>query len=219
MSSGPKLVGRNQAGQLYGLTAMCPIINVAPAGLDRSRDAMVRATLADLPLEHESMFATIDNVYMARFYVLRDVFYESKPARTDHLKSAYLVFVCHFHGERDPMLWQLWDHATEQVKTVWQHCVGFEDVANADDFVTYIRRCQLTNALLFNGSTDQPLAEQLKGLYLKQEFGAFVADHQHLPAAELKQAFSEFVQRVEVDNLARPTWRAGAATLDSVWVG
>ena len=197
---------------------MCPIINGTATGQDRSYESLLRTTLDALPLGQDSLFASFSNTYTARFYVLTDVFYESKPGRNEHLKSQYLVFTTDFHGDLDPHLREMWNRTSDVVRSIWLHCVGFDDVDNADDFVRYLRRCQVNNSLLFNGSTDQPLAEQLKGLYLKQEFGEFAASHQHLPAAELKLAFSTFLQRVEINNLERPTWRAGATSLESVVV-
>ncbi len=209
-------VGRNSAGRLYGLTAFCPIKAGTPAGQDRSRESLLRETLAELPTDERSFFTRFPNTYLARFYVLKDVFYESKPARKEHLKSQYLIFTTNFHGELEPYLWEMWHRAEDTVREIWRHCVAFDSVDSADAFVDYVKRCQIDNALLFNGSTDEPLAEQLKGLYLKQEFGEFVATHQGLPTAELRRAFREFLARVEIDDLQRPTWRAGATKLATV---
>lgn len=213
-----ELVGRNTAGRLYGLTAFCPIKAGTPPKQDRSREALLRATLADLATDDQSFFAQVTNTYLARFYILKDVFYESKPARKEHLKSQYLVFTTNFHGELEPYLWEMWRRAEATVRSIWEHCVAFDAVDDADAFVRYIQRCQLENTLLFNGSNDEPLAEQLKGLYLKQEFGEFVATHQGMPTADLRAAFREFLDRVRIDDLARPTWRAGATSLDTVVV-
>jgi hypothetical protein len=213
-----ELVGKNSAGRLYGLTAFCPIMLGTPEGENRSRGSLVRETLAGLDTDEDSIFASFPNTYLARFYVLRDVFYESKPAKKEHLKSQYLVFTTNFHGGLGQYLWDMWDHAEEAVRSIWAHCVAFDKVDGADAFVSYMKRCQVDNTLLFNGSTDEPLAEQLKGLYLKQEFGEFVASHQGLSAAELRREFGEFLQRVQLDDLERPTWRPGAASLDSVEV-
>ena len=66
---------------------------------------------------------------------------------------------------------------------------------------------------LFNGSTDDSLPEQLKSLYLKQEFSKFAFENQGLEPNELRQAFQQFIARTEPANLAGPTWRAGAAEL------
>ena len=209
-----KVVGKNRVGRLYGLTALSPINKKTPAGRDRSPEALLRQTLAELPLDHESFFASVPDTYLARFYLLTDVFYESSPANYEHLRSQYLVFSVNFHGRSaSAYLKEMWKHAEREVRSIWTHCVAFEKVNGAGDFADYVKRCQIDNALLFNGSTDQPVEEQLKGLYLKQEFGDFAATHQGLPAPQLRQEFLEWADRVKVDDLGSPTWRPGAATL------
>ena len=60
----------------------------------------------------------------------------------------------------------------------------------------------------FNGSTDELQAQQLKNLYLKQEFSQFAFENQGKSAGELQEAFREFVQRTQ-PNLTGPTWAAG----------
>lgn len=208
--------GRNTAGNLYGLMALCPI--KIGSKDDRSLEWLTKATLADLGVHTRSPFADVPNTYLARLFILRDVFYESKPGREEHLKSQYLVFTSNFYGDRDTYLQNMWANQEAAVRRIWEHCVGFDAVDGSASFINYIDRCQVTNSLLFNGSTDQPLAEQLKGLYLKQRFGEFAARHQGLAPAELKVAFRDFLAEVELDNLARPTWAPGADTLESVVV-
>lgn len=212
------VVGKNRVGRLYGLTAFCPIKAGTPVGVNRSAVSLISERLAELPRHEDSFFSRIPNTYIARFYLLRDVFYESKPAKQEHLQSQYLIFAVNLHGELDGYLRDMWDREEAVVRSIWQYCVAFDNVDDADAFVSYIKRCRVDNALLFNGSTDEPLAEQLKGLYLKQEFGKFVARNQGLPPAELRDEFRTFLARVKVDDLNRPTWRAGASTLDTVVV-
>lgn len=210
--------GRNQAGAMYGLSALCPIRQGSPPRTDRSHESLVRGVLAEMRTDQSSLLAAVDNTYLARLFVLKDVYFEGAPAKEEHLASQYLVFTANLHGDLDSWLFDLYKADPPAVHRIWDHCVAFEQVRNAGDFITYVRRCQITNDLLFQGSTDQPLQEQLKGLYLKQEFGEFVAAHQRTSPAELRQAFLGFVEQVEIDNLARPTWRPGAATLDDVVV-
>jgi hypothetical protein len=196
--------------------ALCPI--KIGSQDDRSLEWLTKAALADLGLNTKSPFADVPNTYLARLFILRDVFYESKPGKEEHLKSQYLVFTSNFYGDRDTYLHHMWTNQEDAVRKVWKHCVGFDGVEDTRSFINYIERCQITNSLLFNGSTDQPLAEQLKGLYLKQRFGEFAANNQGLSAADLKAAFRAFLAEVELDNLARPTWAPGADTLDAVLV-
>ena len=73
----------------------------------------------------------------------------------------------------------------------------------------HVKKCQVDNSLFFNGSNGDPLAEQLKALYLKQEFTNFAYENQGLNAAELQKNFNEFVQRTQPSNLDEPSWSPG----------
>lgn len=203
----------NQSGRAYGLTTLCPIINGSTH--NRSYGTIIQQRLEDWPLNEKSPMAAVPNTYLCRFFVLDDVRYQPD-AKLDHLKSKYLVFTSNFHGELDTYLEGMWQHAGKHLKDVFEHCVGFASVKDAATFVSYIKRCQVKTTFFFNGSNDEPLAEQLKGLYLKQEFAKFASDHQRKPAAELQAAFAEFLKRTQPDKVEAPTWRAGASNLDVV---
>jgi type VI protein secretion system component VasF len=73
-----------------------------------------------------------------------------------------------------------------------------------------MKKCQIKDNLFFNGSTATPLDEQLKSLYLKQEFSRFVYQNQGKNSQELQQAFQAFIARTQPDDLNAPTWIAGA---------
>jgi hypothetical protein len=148
--------------------------------------------------------------------VLDDVPYQGAPAVSEHLASKYLVFVCELHGQLDTYLLGMWKHAEAMIRRVFEYCIEFDKVESAEAFVAYIKRCQVETTFYFNGSTDDSLAEQLKALYLKQEFGRFVRAHQGKSPAELQKAFLEFVQATRPTDLAGPTWKAGASSLEAV---
>lgn len=154
--------------------------------------------------------AKVPNTYLSRLFVLDDVPYQGHPAYLEHLKSSYLVFETNFHGELDDYLKGMWRNVREEIQAVLQYCVGFNSVTDEATFLTYIKRCQVTTTFFFNGSTDDSLAEQLKGLYLKQEFSKFVYANQGRDAAALQAAFRQFVIETQPANLERPTWKAGA---------
>jgi hypothetical protein len=202
----------NTAGQAYGLTLLCPIKQNDAA---HSYANLTRLKLQKLPLNEHSPFAKVANTYMCRFYILNDVFYEGYPANNEHLKSAYLVFCCNFHGDRDQYLRTMWNSVESDIKNIWEYCITFDKVHSADDFVHYIQKCQVENTLYFNGSTDDSLAEQLKSLYLKQEFTQFAYDNYGKSAEELQKSFNDFIERTQPDNLATPTWQAGLTKLAS----
>lgn len=217
----------NLSGDAYGLTLLCPIINRPPS--EPSYVVSVRKMLDELPTGEQSPMAAIPETYLCRLLVLDNVVYQGldmQPwlplpvaAKQDQLRSAYLVFECNFHGpDLDPYLWSMWDHASETIRKVWQYCVGFEEVHDAASFARYAKRCQVENTFYFNGSTDESLDEQLKGLYLKQELSKFAFEHQGMAAEELQAAFFDFIERVQPEDLLGPTWRAGATTLDMAMV-
>jgi hypothetical protein len=208
----------NESGRAYGLTTLCPLLGDGDE--DRSFAAEVRLRLRNLPLDEDSPLAQVPNIYLCRLFVLDQATYQGSPARLDRLKSKYLVFVCDFHGALEPFLKGMWTNASSTISAVWEFCVGFNArVRDADSFVRYIEKCQVTTTFYFNGSTDEPLAEQLKALYLKQEFAKFAAANQGKSAVDLQRSFEEFARRVEPSNLAAPTWRPGASTLAVAEVG
>jgi hypothetical protein len=202
----------NVSGKAYGLTTFCPIRNGHKDGMANS--SLIRKMLQDLPEDEDSPMANVANTYMARFYILDDAIFESYPARLDRLQSKYLVFTSNFHGDLDTYLTGMWHGINTVIKQLWGNCVGFEKVDSAQSFVEYIKKCQLTNTFYFNGSTDDPLQEQLKSLFLKQEFSKFVFAHQGVAANQLLQEFKAFIAWSKPKVLAAPAWKAGACSPD-----
>ncbi|HEY4012903.1 MAG TPA: hypothetical protein VGM06_06180 [Polyangiaceae bacterium] len=206
----------NERGDAYALTALCPIRDDARA--ETSFATQIRERLKSIELDARSPMAKVPNTYLCRLFVLDEVPYQDSPAAYERLENKYLVFVCELHGALDPYLTGMWERAGAMIRRVWEHCVGFEEVSDAPSFVRYMKRCQVTTTYYFNGSTDEPLAEQLKALYLKQEFAKFVAAHQGAAPEEIRRAFGEFVGRVQPSSVAGPTWRPGASELDGAVV-
>jgi len=225
----------NISGKAYALTVLSPIKNgcIGDSSYQISYADDVQSRLHGLGVCEDSPLAKVPQTYLARFFILDDVFYECSPGcdpfcnlldilsifkdelrllalpREDHLKSRYLVFSSNFHGDLESYLRGMWSAISADVKHIWEHCVAFDRVQDAEGFIAYIKRCQLTANLFFNGSTDDSLEEQLKALYLKQQFVKFAVSHQGWGAAELQGAFRAFIGQVQPNNLAAPTWRPG----------
>ena len=202
----------NSNAGAYGLTLMCPIKNGDCGG--QSYVALTRLLLQQLEQHTASPLAKVPNTFLARFYILNDVFFEGSPAEEDHLKSQYLVFTSNFHGDLDSYLQGFWQNASVEAKLIWQHCVAFEQVCDSASFTDYIKKCQLKTTFYFNGSSGQPLAEQLKALYLKQMFSEFAIQYQGAAPAVLKQAFKDFVQTTQPFNIDEPTGLPGQNVLN-----
>lgn len=211
----------NTSGNAYGLTTLCPIINghsptSSSSGFkdSESHDKEVRRLLQSLPTNEDSLFANTDNTYFARLFILNDVFFQQgNDFKRDQLKSKYLCFNSNFHGELEPYLIGMWNNNEKLVREIWQHCVAFDQVNQANDFVDYIKSCQVTTTLFFNGSNDKPVAEQLKALYVKQIFSEFVLTQQGKSATEIKQNFKYFLQRVQLNNIESPSWKPGQSQI------
>jgi hypothetical protein len=227
----------NISGNAYALTILSPIKNGIVKGEEISCADKVRDLLQEWNFLPNSPMTLVPQTYLCRYFVLDDVYTQSTagasvldtfsdlmPVATDdvrrgalpkedHLKSRYLVFSCNFYcgstGDVDTYLHGMWDAIGDQVRTVWTHCYGFESVTDAASFAKYMKKCQLTASLFFVGSNDESLEEQLKALYLKQEFAKFAVENQGLDAATLRKNYRSFIGRVNPGNLAAPTWVPG----------
>jgi hypothetical protein len=215
----------NKSGNAYGLTTLIPIRagvpEHCPEGMDgQTHSACLRHLLQDVVrVSVDSPMALVPNTYLSRFYILEDVYYQGSPTVLEHLKSHYLVFTANFHGDLEPWLDGMWKAIESDIRAILQFCYGFEKVHDSASFIDYIKKCQVETTFYFNGSTDEPVAEQLKNLYLKQEFSKFVYENQGKSAQEIQSAFADFVARTQPENTAGPTWRPAAYDLDSVVKG
>jgi hypothetical protein len=211
----------NKSGNAYALTVLCPILRGVPPdspadNRGQTYTALLRNVLQALHVNEGSPMAKVPNTYLCRFWVLSEVPYQGRPAFLEHLKSDYLVFSSNFHGELEPYLEGMWAALQQGILAILWHCVGHEAVRDAGSFIEYIKKCQVTTTFLFNGSTDEPLAVQLKNLYLKQEFSRFAFDNQGKSAPDLQVAFRNFIERTQPTNPEGPTWAPGAYHLDRV---
>ena len=227
----------NISGNAYALTILSPIKNGLVTGEEIAYADKVRDLLQSWNLLPNSPMTQVPQTYLCRYFVLDDVYTESLPGasvldtfsdllpvvpdsvrrgawpKEDHLKSRYLVFSSNFHGgpkgDVDGYLRGMWDAISERIKQAWGYCYGFDQVNDAASFVSYMKKCQLTATVFFVGANDEPLPEQLKALYLKQEFARFAVDNQGLEAAVLRANYQAFIKRVAPTNLSGPTWEPG----------
>ena len=229
-------MNRNKSGNAYALTMLCPI----KPGLEGNRiyADLIRDRLESWNLGAMSPFAKVPNTYLCRFFVLDDLYTESLPGasfwdtlsdirilpsnqerlaalpHTDHLQSRYLVFSSNLHGDLDTYLSGMWQSMEIEIKSIWHYCYGFETVNDASSFVAYAHKCCMDASLFFMGSNDDSLADQLKALYVKQQFSKFAQATQDLPAAQLKQAYTEFMQRIKPRDISHPTWKPGVSNAE-----
>ena len=184
----------NKSGNAYALTMLCPIRQEAPPAplegmVDQSCTACLQYQLQQVKVSQDSPMARVPNTYLCRFYVLKDVPYQGKPAYLERLKSDYLVFSSNFHGDLEPYLEGLWKAIEAEARAILQYCVGFETVG------------QVSHA--------SPKASP-------SAFAKFAFENQGKGARELQDAFRAFVEHTQPANVASPTWRPGAYHVDKV---
>jgi len=207
----------NISGKAFSLVAFCPIKSIGEG--DNMSVFKTRKILQDLPTgvnSPVSPLASVPNTYLARFFILDDILFQSYPYHLDNLKSKYLVFTANIHGDLDVYLEGMYEHMEKEIKTIWAHCVAFEQVKDAKSFCAYIKKCQVKTTFYFNGSTDDALEEQLKSLYLKQEFSKFVFAHEGASAAQIQADFKEFCRTHNPTQVKAPTWKAGVSNLNDI---
>ena len=233
----------NTSGNAYALTILSPIKNDYVGKVSCAEETFKRcmslrlhedSPLAQVPNTYLARLFVLDHVYyedtpandtVVNFHDILSLiwgrFRLSALPKRDHLKSKYLVFSSNFHGDLNAYLRNMWRHwkytdyfeEMHDIRYLWEHCVAFDKVENEDQFVEYMKKCQLDATLFFNGSTDDSLQEQLKSLYLKQEFAKFAVEHQGKSAEELQAAYHAFIERVQPNDLSGPTWKPGQSSL------
>lgn len=229
-------MNRNKSGNAYALTMLCPI----KPGVEANRiyADLIRDQLESWNMGSVSPMSRVPNTYLCRFFVLDDIYTESLPGasiwdalsdirlipsneqrlaalpHTDRLKSRYLVFTSNLHGDVDDYLYGMWQNIHPEINTIWKYCYGFEGVSDEASFIAYAKKCSLDTSLFFVGSNDDPLVDQLKALYVKQEFSRFAQETQDLSASQLKQAYTAFMQRIKPRDVEQPSWKAGSTHAD-----
>ncbi|MEJ0092069.1 MAG: hypothetical protein WDN46_01095 [Methylocella sp.] len=126
----------------------------------------------------DNPFARNSRTHFARFALLDDVVFNGrvsgdsllnlatnplKPRRVDHLSTPFLIFTADFDAngggddELKTYLTELWATMSEELNDIFRHCVGFGEIAAADGFFDYIKKCQIETTMPFNDYWSVPL--------------------------------------------------------------
>lgn len=187
----------NQTGTTYGLTALFPV----KADGHAARLRTLLRSLNDTQIyPRGSPLSDVPIVHVARFVIIDRLAYQGLPAKADTLKSHYLLFTCDFDGSSvDALVNAMVSRIPDQVKAIWDHCVGFPGTQSCDQLAAYFERCQLETNLFL---TDQPQAsvkDILMGLMHQRRFGEFIRQVQRKPRspAALKRGFELMWRRLQ----------------------
>lgn len=171
----------NKSGQTHALLVLTPILP--------GREAALRDALDRLPMGAASPLARTGKTHFARWVVIDRLLYSGPPQRRDTLRSAYLLFSCHYDGELEAYLDDLRALLPAEADAIWGHCVGYPGVAEPEAFKAWLRRDRLDATFYFAPYGEATLPRVLAALELKDKLLAFALAAQGLDAPALREAY------------------------------
>jgi hypothetical protein len=173
----------NQAGGVYALTVLAPIL--------RDRVDELRAYLEARP----RLFDALPTTHFARFVIIEAFPPEGPPTQRDRLRSPHLLFSSTFDGGLEEYLDALCSRLPDEAQAIWGSCVGFEGSVRSSPAALkrYLRRNQLQAGLFFN-SYPEASAERIRAaIELRARMQDFLLRAQRLAGNELAdEFFAEF---------------------------
>lgn len=153
--------------------------------------------------QDDSPFRDCPMVHMARLQILDQLTPPMGDMSGAHIKTKYLLFAVDLDGSVDDFLDCLYRQHAGFVHDVWGRCIGYPDYHGAVFFRRYIARCMFNNPLGYAGF---PLSvqETLTDLTRKNTLGDWVASHQGLSDAELKQAWQRDRHKFTNPDIPKP---------------
>lgn len=192
----------NENGSVYGLTILSPILNDEKA--TPSHDLQIREYLSTLPRGETGPFAIAPFTHLARLVVMDDVIFVGMPSCEEHLKFKYLVFEANLDGDLDTYLTELAKAVPVQLDSIWSHCVGYPGARNPENFVRYMKACQIETTFFFAAINDKTVTQTLKALQTQQSVAEFIATHQGMNPGLLQQEFLAFAADLKATPAPRP---------------
>jgi hypothetical protein len=143
-------------------------------------------TLPSIKTGLNSPFSRNTRTHFARFVVIEDVMYNGRdpadailnsanpvfPQAQDSLECPFLLFVAEFDADKENPLNTtsyfelLWRTMEPELRAVFGHCVGFDQVESGAEFAKYIQRGQIETTMSFHDywTVAPPLKSWLKTL-------------------------------------------------------
>ena len=111
----------DRSGNAYSLVTLCPI--KCTSQTDYTPVFQLRKHLQDFSDESMwpvSFMAKVPNTYLARFFIIDDLIFQSFPNQQDNLKSKYLAFTANIYGDLDVYLEGMYGNAKAEIHRIWQ---------------------------------------------------------------------------------------------------
>ncbi len=193
----------NVVAQSYCFMALCPIRRSAP-GSPNSFESMIRDYLAHLPTGAASPFARVTSIHLCRLLVIEDVPYEGFPADRDHLQSSYLMFSASIAGDLTSCLIDFASVIPDVIHNVWVNCVEYPGVESPQEFISYLKKCQINTSFFFGGYPEASLLEVMNALQTQKLFTRFLIATQGARPEELKERFRAFMDDLRKQPTPQP---------------
>jgi hypothetical protein len=107
------------------------------------------------------------------------------------------VFESNFDGDLETYLGRMAREIPDVVEAIWGHCVGYPGCTDANNFVAYMKKCQLTTTFYFADVNDKTVQETLRALQIQSGLATFIERNQGKRPAEIQSAFTEFWASVQ----------------------
>ncbi|MBL4789298.1 MAG: hypothetical protein JKY60_09710 [Kordiimonadaceae bacterium] len=157
-------------------------------------------------LDHEqgnSLFRACPMVHTARLQILDQLTPPMGDVSGAGLKTKYLLFAVNIDGCIDDFLDCLYRADANFVLAVWGRCLGYPTYRGAVFFRRYISRCLFKKPLGYD-AFPASVEDTLRVLTRKQALASWVASHQGMNDAELKEAWSRDRDRFINPDLPTP---------------
>jgi hypothetical protein len=171
----------NQYGKAYGLTTMIPVLPERVDALEAGLEALD-------PLA--SPFGALRQAHCVRLLVIRDLVYQGRPQKPEHLDQPYLAFSASFDGELDPFLRDL--AALPEAREVFSCCKGYAEEPGA--FVAWMRSHKKDNGYFLTPWPFKTVQDVQEALRVQDGFQGLVDGARSLSDAELQDAFKALMR-------------------------
>ncbi|NUQ10917.1 MAG: hypothetical protein HUU26_01130 [Gemmatimonadaceae bacterium] len=184
----------NIDGQSYAFAALTPILTGSTQGVIHV--AELRSVLARLNAESPSPITKVPGTHFLRWNIIDTMPQLGFPTREDPLKSKYLLLETDFDGDRDAWIDGFATAVPDLITAIYRHCAGFPGLNDPATFRQYLVAAQLDTTLDFAPYSTQSLDRVLRALETQRRFVVFARQAQGRPDAEVRVAFSQFVEQL-----------------------
>lgn len=170
----------NQAGQMYALTVMTPVVP--------SRARTVLKTIDDLP-RRPSPFARLGAAHFARWVFIPDFVGDPSQPKPEHLPAPYLLFSATFDGDRDAFLDDLTTRLAVEVDAIYGCCIGAPDPPRGELLQAYLRHNQVQTGLFFAAYPEATVQMVTDALTVREKVTRFAIRAQGMSPEDLRDNF------------------------------